>query len=67
MVLERLAMIIKDIGDIHIFYSQNERVKQQLNNLLPYKNVSVQPCIKRDSSIACDKEMNEEEFTEKKY
>jgi len=62
--LERLVMIIKDIDDIRILYSQKEEIKSQMKNLNKYKKVSNQPSIKRDLSIAIDKNINEEELTE---
>ena len=62
--LERLVMIIKEIDDIRILYSQKEEIKSQMKNLNKYKKVSNQPSIKRDLSIAIDKNINEEELTE---
>jgi len=62
--LERLVMIIKEIDDIRILYSQKEEIKSQMKNLNKYKKVSNQPSIKRDLSIAVNKDLNEEELTE---
>lgn len=62
--LERLVMIIKDIDDIRVLYSDKEEIKKQLNDLKKYKPVSNQPAIKRDMSIAIESEINEEELTE---
>jgi phenylalanyl-tRNA synthetase alpha chain len=64
MGLERLAMIIKNIDDIRILNSNNPLIQKQLTNLNKYKAISNQPSIKRDLSIAIDKEINEEELTE---
>ncbi len=64
MGLERLAMIIKNIDDIRILNSNNPLIQKQLTNLNKYKAISNQPAIKRDLSIAIDKEINEEELTE---
>lgn len=62
--LERIVMIIKDIEDIRLLYSEKIEIKNQLKNLNKYKQVSNQPAIKRDLSIAIDKNINEEEITE---
>ena len=62
--LERLVMIIKDIEDIRVLYSDDLNIKKQLNNLKKYKQVSNQPATKRDLSIAIDVNMTEEELTE---
>jgi phenylalanyl-tRNA synthetase alpha chain len=64
MGLERLAMIIKNIDDIRILNSNNPLIQKQLTHLNKYKAISNQPAIKRDLSIAIDKEINEEELTE---
>jgi phenylalanyl-tRNA synthetase alpha chain len=62
--LERLVMIIKNIEDIRVLYSEKEDIKSQMTHLNKYKKVSNQPAIKRDLSIAIDKNINEEELTE---
>lgn len=62
--LERLVMIIKDIDDIRILYSEKPEIQVQLNNLNRYKRVSNQPSIKRDLSVSLNKNINEEELTE---
>lgn len=62
--LERLVMIIKEIDDIRVLYSNKPEILSQLNNLKKYKKISNQPSIKRDLSIAIDKNINEEELTE---
>lgn len=64
MGLERMTMIIKDIEDIRILYSEDERIQKQLSNLKKYKQVSNQPAIKRDLSVAIDENITEEELTE---
>tara|TARA_B100000073_G_C23739309_1_gene573211 strand:- start:2777 stop:3877 length:1101 start_codon:yes stop_codon:yes gene_type:complete len=62
--LERLVMIIKEIEDIRILYSEKKQIKEQLKDLNKYKQISNQPAISRDMSIAINKEINEEELTE---
>jgi phenylalanyl-tRNA synthetase alpha chain len=64
MGLERLAMIIKNIDDIRILNSNNPLIQKQLTNLNKYKAISNQPSMKRDLSIAVDKDLLEEELTE---
>lgn len=62
--LERLVMILKGITDIRILYSEDNRIKEQMNNLHLYKEVSVQPSIKRDLSVAVDDDLLIEELIE---
>ena len=62
--LERIVMIIKDIEDIRILYSEKPEIRNQMKHLDKYKRVSNQPSIKRDLSIAIDHSINEEELTE---
>lgn len=62
--LERLVMIMKDIKDIRTLYSDDERIKAQLTHLNKYKEVSLQPSIKRDLSVAVDQQLLIEEMTE---
>lgn len=62
--LERLVMIIKNISDIRVLYSSNELIKKQLVNLKKYKEISNQPSIKRDLSVAVDKNIIIENLTE---
>ena len=57
-------MIIKEIEDIRILYSEKKQIKEQLKDLNKYKQISNQPAISRDMSIAINKEINEEELTE---
>lgn len=62
--LERLVMIVKDIDDIRILYDKRELIQNQMYDLKKYKEVSRQPSIQRDLSIAIDENINEEEITE---
>lgn len=63
--LERLVMLIKDIDDIRILLSQDEKILAQLQNLKKYKKVSNQPIAKRDLSLAVSVDMSIEHLTEK--
>lgn len=63
--LERLLMIIKEIDDIRVINSNNPSIAKQMLNLKKYKEISNQPSLKRDLSIAVDKDILIEEITEK--
>ena len=65
MGLDRLVMIMKEIEDIRVLLSSDERIKKQLSNLSRYKEVSNQPSIKRDMSVAIEKDTSIEDITEK--
>jgi phenylalanyl-tRNA synthetase alpha chain len=65
MGLDRLVMVMKEIEDIRVLLSHDERIKKQLANLDKYKEVSNQPSIKRDMSIAVDADTSIEDITEK--
>ena len=56
---------MKEIEDIRVLLSQDERIKKQLSDLNKYKEISNQPSIKRDLSIAVEKEVCLEDITEK--
>lgn len=62
--LERLVMLIKDIDDIRILLSQDEKILMQLKDLKKYKKVSNQPATKRDLSLAVRQELTIEALTE---
>ncbi len=62
--LERLVMIIKEIDDIRLLYSHKIEIANQMTNLKKYQQVSNQPTIKRDLSIAIEENVSEEELTE---
>lgn len=63
--LERLLMIIKGISDIRVIGSTNPLVQKQMTDLKPYREVSHQPAMKRDLSVAVNKCVVLEELTEK--
>lgn len=65
MGLDRLAMLSKKISDIRVLRAKDDRIQSQMYDLSPYKEVSKQPAIKRDFSIAVDSETVFEELCEK--
>lgn len=65
MGLDRLVMIAKGIGDIRVLRDPDERVQNQMINLDKYKEVSKQPAIKRDLSLAVSEGLLLEELSEK--
>lgn len=57
--LERLAIAKMELPDIRLFWSQDQRIKKQLENLdAKYKEVSKYPEISRDISFIIDKSVN---------
>lgn len=50
--LDRLVMLRKGIPDIRLLRSEDERVREQMSDLRPYRRVSNHPPIRRDISIA---------------
>jgi len=57
--LERLAMIKMEIPDIRIFWSDDERITSQFQNINSrYKEVSRYPAVTRDISFIIDKNVN---------
>lgn len=64
MGLDRLAMIIKQLEDIRLLKDLDPRIQQQMTTLDKYQEVSKQPPIKRDLSLAVEKDLILEELTE---
>ena len=64
MGLDRLVMTIKEIDDIRILRSNDERIKEQMKNLDKYIKVSNQPATKRVLSYSASKEKTEEDVYE---
>ena len=63
--LDRLVMLIKEINDIRVLSSKDNKIKSQLENLTKYKEISKQPSIKRDLSLAVKRDVLLEEITDK--
>ena len=60
--LDRILMIRKGIEDIRLLRSEDLRIARQMLDLEPYESVSNQPSIRRDLSIAVDRELTVEEL-----
>lgn len=60
--LDRLVMVLKDIPDIRYLRSKNSRIAVQMLDLLPYKEVSLMPAIKRDMSYCVPDHYVEEDI-----
>jgi len=52
--LDRLVMLRKDIPDIRLLRARDPRIAEQMQDLAPYRAVSVMPAASRDLSIAVD-------------
>lgn len=64
MGLDRLVMIIKSIDDIRILWSDDPRIKKQLQNLDTFVPVSNQPKTKRVLSYSASVDKTEEDICE---
>lgn len=64
MGLDRLVMIIKEIDDIRILRSEDQRIRKQLMNLAKFVMVSNQPQTKRVLSYSSSTDRNEEDICE---
>lgn len=60
--LDRILMIRKGVDDIRLLRSDDPRIARQMLDLAPYRPVSNQPPIRRDLSIAVDRELTPEEL-----
>lgn len=67
--IERLAMLLKDVPDIRIFWSEDKRILKQWWNFDPYKSVSKLPPVYKDISFLVDKTsfIKDEKESEKKW
>jgi len=63
--LDRLLMLRKNIPDIRLLRHRDCRISQQMNDLHPYKQVSMMPAIVRDLSICVDATLDEEMIGDK--
>lgn len=64
MGVERLIMARKNLPDIRLIRSVDQRVIKQMTNMEKFKNVSDQPAIARDMSYCVDKNDTEEDICE---
>jgi len=60
--LDRLLMLRKNVPDIRLLRNQDPRIRAQMNDLTPYRPVSVMPAIRRDLSLCIKTSLNEEEI-----
>jgi phenylalanyl-tRNA synthetase alpha chain len=60
--LDRILMLRKRIPDIRALRSQDPRIAQQMQDLQPYRPVSVQPAMQRDLSVAVASSCTPEEI-----
>ncbi len=60
--LDRILMLRKGIDDIRLLRSTDPRVTAQLEDLSPYHAVSSQPPVRRDLSIAVERDATAEEL-----
>ncbi|MFF3543222.1 hypothetical protein ACFYXD_15370 [Streptomyces platensis] len=56
MGLDRMLMLLKGIPDIRVLRSAEPSVAAQLTGLAPYRPVSAMPAIRRDLSVAVDRD-----------
>jgi phenylalanyl-tRNA synthetase alpha chain len=55
--IERLAMALKSVPDIRIFWSEDKRILKQWGNMNPYKEVSNYPPVYKDISFITPKNL----------
>jgi phenylalanyl-tRNA synthetase alpha chain len=60
MGLDRLLMLRKRIPDIRLLRSADPRIASQMRDLQPYREVSAQPAVTRDMSIAVTTDEDDE-------
>lgn len=60
--LDRVCMIRKGIQDIRLLGSSHPKIAAQMQDLLPYKEVSTMPSVKRDMSLVLDEQLSIEEL-----
>ncbi|MFJ4185014.1 hypothetical protein [Kitasatospora sp. NPDC089509] len=56
MGLDRVLMLLKGIPDIRILRSAEPSIAAQLTDLAPYRAVSAMPAVRRDLSVAVDRD-----------
>lgn len=62
--LERILMIRKNLPDIRLIRSTDSRIRNQMENLEPYKSVSLMPPVSRDLSYSVPDDYAEEDIHE---
>ena len=60
--LDRAVMLRKGIADIRLLRSDDPRVAAQMRDLEAYREVSAQPPVRRDLSVACAPGLTDEEL-----
>lgn len=60
MGLERALMLRKNIPDIRYLRSTEPRIAEQMNDLRPWREISLLPPISRDMSIVVDADLDDE-------
>ncbi|MCE9667145.1 hypothetical protein LY474_04885 [Myxococcus stipitatus] len=60
--LDRVLMLRKGLDDIRLLRSREPRILAQLEDLSPYRAVSVMPAVRRDMSLAVDARRTPEEL-----
>ena len=60
--LDRLLMVRKGIDDVRLLRCSDPRVRDQMQDLSPYRPVSSHPAIRRDLSVAVDADATPEEL-----
>ncbi|WP_031078618.1 hypothetical protein [Streptomyces sp. NRRL WC-3742] len=56
MGLDRMLMLLKGVPDIRILRSAEPSVAAQMTDLTPYRPVSAMPAVRRDLSVAVDRD-----------
>ncbi|MEU9074659.1 hypothetical protein ACFYUY_09725 [Kitasatospora sp. NPDC004745] len=56
MGLDRMLMLLKGVDDIRVLRSTEPSVAAQLTDLAPYRPVSAMPAVRRDLSVAVDRD-----------
>jgi len=60
--MDRILMLRKGLDDIRLLRSREPRILAQLEDLSPYRPVSVMPAVRRDMSLAVDARRTPEEL-----
>ena len=60
--LDRICMIRKEVSDIRLLSSSHPKIAVQMEDLLPYKEVSTMPSVKRDMSLVVEEHTTIEEL-----